>query len=668
MQQVPYEQQAVSGEVGGETPAVQKAEESVRMVEAKKAVRRVTEESSRLQEAEQEIQPAELKRLYDKPDTVDISEYHFTFFYAEWNRRPTVVYHTAYKDLDPAPKMEEKEYMDPKQYSWPKSEEDEENFKFKVLPVSATGFKAPEGYVFSHWRLTWTEIELQPEIVVDYPIGEIEEREERYRDDVKKIRLAETAKSAEERIPAESAEAVDIIPVADKKELTGKDPGPFIGGETYPLHLRVDLFAVWVPAKFVQYDTNYPTDTPNFVADDWIDKTAETYTVKNLEEVKELNEEFVAPAGYVFAGWVKDEKTPSENNPKLNPGAKVDLPNSTIVNGNGDDNTSGKEPVVTDKVTGTSEATKVKVLVTETMEEKLDVLNEKDKIEQQEDEEPTAAQKVPDPEIIFYAQWVKGYTAIWVDEDGDSPIDGFDPITFTDPENPPADNYYKETLGDPAPKEDGREFVEWIKIDELDEEGNPTGNIIYQAVYESEDPEPDVPGDTINTVTWVDDDGTVLHGPVEFDPENGQPADTDYNELSGNANPTKSGYTFAGWTETKDEDGNVTYTATYTPVSGRTPTTPTSNPPTEEEPTEINDPDTPLAPATVEDVDDEEVADNESPLAGFEVEPEEDDEIAEEATPLSPFTGDTRHTVVWGIVSILSLLGIVLVARKRKEE
>ncbi len=134
-----------------------------------------------------------------------------------------------------------------------------------------------------------------------------------------------------------------------------------------------------------------------------------------------------------------------------------------------------------------------------------------------------------------------------------------------------------------------------------------------------------------------------------------------------------------GWSpEISPVKGDITYTAVFTatPKTPNTPNTPnTSNTPDDpppitptEEVTEIDNNDTPLASATVEDIDDEEVVDAESPLAGFEVEPEEEDEIAEEATPFSPFTGDDRNTVVWGIVSILSLLGIVLLARRRKEE
>ena len=80
-----------------------------------------------------------------------------------------------------------------------------------------------------------------------------------------------------------------------------------------------------------------------------------------------------------------------------------------------------------------------------------------------------------------------------------------------------------------------------------------------------------------------------------------------------------------------------------------------------EEPDEpIDDPETPLAPIE----EDTEIDDGDTPLAPYE----EDTEISDEETPLSPYTGDDRHPAVWGFVSLLSLAGIVVVARKRREE
>ena len=91
---------------------------------------------------------------------------------------------------------------------------------------------------------------------------------------------------------------------------------------------------------------------------------------------------------------------------------------------------------------------------------------------------------------------------------------------------------------------------------------------------------------------------------------------------------------------------------------------PRPNPDPTDEPEEpIDDPDTPLAPGTIDEPE-EPIDDPDTPLAPYE----EETEIDEEPTPLSPFTGDDRHTAVWGFVSLLSLAGIVLLGRKRREE
>ena len=93
--------------------------------------------------------------------------------------------------------------------------------------------------------------------------------------------------------------------------------------------------------------------------------------------------------------------------------------------------------------------------------------------------------------------------------------------------------------------------------------------------------------------------------------------------------------------------------------------------PVPEEPTEIEEGETPMAgPTTGEPGDagegyEEEgiIDDGETPLAGLE-----EEELAEEAIPLTPFTGDERHTVVWTCVSLAALAGIVLLSKRRKEE
>ncbi|MBQ1892301.1 MAG: LPXTG cell wall anchor domain-containing protein, partial [Firmicutes bacterium] len=187
---------------------------------------------------------------------------------------------------------------------------------------------------------------------------------------------------------------------------------------------------------------------------------------------------------------------------------------------------------------------------------------------------------------------------------------------------------------------------------------------------------------------WVDEDGkTVLHGPVDFTVEEGQPKDTDYNKLSGNEDPTKAEdddntYEFSGWKEEVDEDGNVTYTAQYDP---------TPKPKvTEEEPVTHNatwvdeDGETELNKETFKDGEDAPKADS---FTAPEKEGKEFDHWDEEKVkdedgketgdviytavykPIDvPNTGDMARPELWIVAGILSMLGFVLLARKRREE
>ena len=59
---------------------------------------------------------------------------------------------------------------------------------------------------------------------------------------------------------------------------------------------------------------------------------------------------------------------------------------------------------------------------------------------------------------------------------------------------------------------------------------------------------------------------------------------------------------------------------------------------------------------------------SEEPGEDYEAGYEETEEMTDEDLPLTPFTGDDRHTAAWGFLSILSLAGIELVGRKRREE
>ena len=59
---------------------------------------------------------------------------------------------------------------------------------------------------------------------------------------------------------------------------------------------------------------------------------------------------------------------------------------------------------------------------------------------------------------------------------------------------------------------------------------------------------------------------------------------------------------------------------------------------------------------------------SEEPGEDYEAGYEETEELDEEDIPFTPFTGDDRHTAAWGFLSILSLAGILLLGRRRKEE
>ena len=76
--------------------------------------------------------------------------------------------------------------------------------------------------------------------------------------------------------------------------------------------------------------------------------------------------------------------------------------------------------------------------------------------------------------------------------------------------------------------------------------------------------------------------------------------------------------------------------------------------------------DNPPGPDEPDEEPDEELDEEPTPFSNYEEEP--DEELDEEPTPFSPYTGDDRHTAVWSIISLLSLAGIAVVARKRKEE
>ena len=80
----------------------------------------------------------------------------------------------------------------------------------------------------------------------------------------------------------------------------------------------------------------------------------------------------------------------------------------------------------------------------------------------------------------------------------------------------------------------------------------------------------DVFEDTVYTITYTQKTAGEIPG---FDPDGDGEDNT----------PERDGYTFAGWDETEDEDGNLTYTATWTEVVEETPEEETTDETTEEE-------------------------------------------------------------------------------------
>lgn len=134
--------------------------------------------------------------------------------------------------------------------------------------------------------------------------------------------------------------------------------------------------------------------------------------------------------------------------------------------------------------------------------------------------------------------------------------------------------------------------------------------------------------DTI-TVTWENEDGTILYTMDHVDPED-VPAAEEYNELSGNEDPTEPNYNdysydFEGWIKTTDGEGDVIYIANYKAVPE---THQTDTPETPTDPKKPIVPDDPIDPENHKPFIDPEVPDGpEDPGKMIEpktTEPEED--------------------------------------------
>jgi len=510
---------------------------------------------------------------------------------------------------------------------------------------------------------------------------------------------AEVLQEAKKEVKAEKKEAIaaekkDSVATAEKEQSNSTEQEarpntrPDFDAEATPmlpqvkvdstqdLHLEVHLYAIWEPGFKVIYHRVEPKS--DFAKDNSIEDAIKEffYTEEDYKksegkfevldfESTELEKVF----GYEFTYWTMewfDSKQGTPSNPKepdpdnsFNPGdawqqqiehLSEDWEAMEYLKEEVERAQDVKKMVKAVEASGSTEAdnaNKAEAIkevedVVNVSEEEID-LNEKIETEKENGEagestisEGTTGEGTDDPvgddvekiypediedlhaEVHLYAHWDKIYAIYWLDEDGadkdsmDNPIwkadykdlpEGFDPT-----DNADADEQYNETGGPNKDtlikeKEDGTYvFDHWEP-----EESGDDHVIIYRAVYISA---PLNPGEVT-------------------DPDN--PNDPEPDPVTP---PTSGGRT--------------------------TPTTQTEDPVTEE-PTDIDDGETPLAGYEEEpgDIDDGDV-----PLAGAE----EEEEIAEEATPLTPFTGDERNTAVWGIVSILSLLGIVLLTYKRRRE
>ena len=87
---------------------------------------------------------------------------------------------------------------------------------------------------------------------------------------------------------------------------------------------------------------------------------------------------------------------------------------------------------------------------------------------------------------------------------------------------------------------------------------------------------------------------------------------------------------------------------------------------TSDETEEIAEEETPLSDFHEEEAE-EVIAENDAPMAAYEV--AETEEVEETEVPLvvnSPLTGDERHTAAWAGLSLVSLLGILFLGRKKR--
>ena len=154
--------------------------------------------------------------------------------------------------------------------------------------------------------------------------------------------------------------------------------------------------------------------------------------------------------------------------------------------------------------------------------------------------------------ITYTARWKpKTIWVTYIDENGNK--------IFLEKTNVPAAKEGEEQEEPASPKKptkDGYTFEGWDR--EVDEEGN----ITYIARWKRK---------TI-WVTYIDENGNTIYLEKTTEPK-AKSGETQL-EPASPKDPTKEGYTFAGWKREVDEEGNITYIATWEPI----PVTPSGKP------------------------------------------------------------------------------------------
>lgn len=579
-------------------------------------------------------------------------------FYAQWKQSAVVYYHTNY----PGSTGLQNDHFE----IFENHEFAENTFTVKTFTdaFKDTSYEEPLGYKFVCWEM---------EVIDPKEAGDInqEENSEQNKDvEAEAQASAEVLQEAKKEVKVAKKEAIaaekkDSVVTTEKEQSNSTEqetrPGtkPDFDAETatklpqvqagseQDIHLEVHLFAIWEPCFKVIYHRVDPKS--DFALDNKIkDQTYRVdYSVAQYKDGEGLFEVLSYPdtkldgiPGYEFDYWtmtISDPRNPKDPDPAnpFNPGEQRPMEPEHLEEAQAEKEYLKEESKAQDvrmifkAAKGTVPAEAEQANKAESVEflGKIEADKIKDEVGESTTPNDSADEKTDDPagdavdkiypkdkeelhaEVHLYAWWkAKPYTVIWVDEDGKTPFGDSYPEDNNDKNDKgyPADSYMAgetqpagDQYGD-GPDKDGKVFDHWEKTG--GEDG--VGDIVYTAVYR---------------------------------------------DVQQNNPPV-------GETERPN-----TTPSTNRPSANETPITPED--PVTEEPTEIDDGDTPLAPGTVEE-EDTNIDDGDVPLAGAE----EEEEIAEEATPLTPFTGDERHTAVWGIVSILSLLGIVLLTYKRRRE